>query len=131
MIEIVLSIVSGVISGLGMGGGTVLILFLSIFLGMDQHIAQATNLVFFIPTAISATLINIKNKNIDFKVSIVIIILGIIGAIIGAIISTKLDVFILKKIFGIFIIVIAIIQLYLWYIMYIKNKNRNNKNIKT
>lgn len=131
MIEIVLSIISGVISGLGMGGGTVLILFLSIFLGMDQHVAQATNLVFFIPTAIASSIINIKNKNVNFKVSIVIIIFGVIGSIIGAIVSTKLDVYLLKKIFGAFIIVIALIQLYLWYIMYIKNKNRNNKNIKT
>ena len=82
MIEIVLSIISGVISGLGMGGGTVLILFLSIFLGMDQHVAQATNLVFFIPTAIASSVINIKNKNVNFKVSIVIIIFGVIGSII-------------------------------------------------
>ena len=34
-----------------MGGGTILILLLSIFMGLDQHVAQATNLVFFIPTA--------------------------------------------------------------------------------
>jgi len=52
--EILIGIVSGIIGGLGMGGGTVLILLLSLFLDIEQHIAQATNIVFFVPTAISA-----------------------------------------------------------------------------
>ena len=50
-----------------MGGGTILILCLSLFLGIEQHVAQATNLVFFIPTSIVAIITNIKHKNIDFK----------------------------------------------------------------
>lgn len=55
-------IISGIISGLGMGGGTILILIFTVFLNMDQHIAQATNLIFFIPTAIIATYINKKQN---------------------------------------------------------------------
>ena len=50
MWEIVTGLISGTVSGTGMGGGTILILVLSIFLGVEQHTAQATNLVFFIPT---------------------------------------------------------------------------------
>ena len=48
MIEIIAGIVSGVVSGAGMGGGTILILILSNFMGVDQHLAQAANLIFFI-----------------------------------------------------------------------------------
>ena len=48
MVEIITGIIAGSISGLGMGGGTILILVLSNFVGLEQHIAQATNLVFFI-----------------------------------------------------------------------------------
>ena len=70
-----------------MGGGTILILCLSMFMGIEQHIAQATNLVFFIPTSIIAILTNIKQKNIDFKNGIPIAIFGIGGAVIGAIIG--------------------------------------------
>ena len=44
-----------------MGGGTILILLLSIFLGLNQHTAQATNLVFFIPTAVTSVFIGIKS----------------------------------------------------------------------
>lgn len=114
-----------------MGGGTILILLLSIFLNIDQHVAQATNLVFFIPTAISAIIVGIKNKNIKWKLAIPIIISGIIGAIISANISTHMNVKILKKLFGIFLLLIASYEIYSWCKMYIKTKNthtNHNKN---
>ena len=62
--EILIGIVSGIISGAGMGGGTILIFLLSFVMGVEQHIAQATNLIFFIPTSIVAIIVNLKNKNI-------------------------------------------------------------------
>ena len=71
MIEILTGFISGIVSGTGMGGGTILILCLSIFLGINQKIAQATNLIFFIPTSIAAIYVNIKKKKIDFKESMI------------------------------------------------------------
>ena len=111
-----------------MGGGTILILLLSIFMNLDQHIAQATNLVFFIPTAISDIAIGIKNKNIQWKVAIPIIISGMIGAGISASFSTNMKVESLRKLFGIFLLIIASYEIYSWYKMYIKEKNRHNNN---
>lgn len=58
---------TGIISGIGMGGGTVLIFLLTFMLGIEQHIAQGANLIFFIPTSIVAIIVNFKNKNIDLK----------------------------------------------------------------
>lgn len=110
-----------------MGGGTILILLLSIFMDLDQHVAQATNLVFFIPTAISAIIISIKNKNIEWKIAIPIIISGVIGAVISANISAYMNVKMLKKLFGVFLLIIAIYEIYSWYKMYIKEKNRHTK----
>ena len=110
-----------------MGGGTILILCLSIFLGMNQKIAQATNLVFFIPTSIAAIYVNIKAKKIDWKVAKIIIIWGIIGAATGAIIAQKIDVKILKKLFGIFLLFIAIHEIYVMVKTYRNQKNKNNK----
>lgn len=125
MLEIFIGFVSGIIGGLGLGGGTILILFLSIFLSIEQHIAQATNVIFFVPTAISAIIVSLKNKNIDLKIGIPICIWGILGALIGATISSKMDMSLLKKCFGVFLIFIAIYQTY----EYIKDKKRhNNKN---
>ena len=58
MKEILIGLVAGIVSGTGMGGGTVLILLLTALCGIEQHIAQATNLIFFIPTSIVAIITN-------------------------------------------------------------------------
>ena len=97
---------------MGMGGGTILILCLSLFLGKEQHIAQGANLIFFIPTAIVSIIINIKQKLIKWKTGITVSIFGAIGAIIGAKISVSLDTNRLKLFFGIFLLCIAIFEIY-------------------
>jgi len=112
MWEIITGLISGIISGTGMGGGTILILVLSVFLGIEQHTAQASNLIFFVPTAITAIIVAIKENLIEWKIGITIAITGSISAIIGAMISTKMNVVVLKKCFGIFLGVIAIYEIY-------------------
>ena len=109
--------------------GTILIFLLTLFSEIDQHIAQGINLIFFIPTCITTILVNIKNKIINFKIAIPIIIMGIIWAIIGAKLSIRLPVNILKKSFGIFLILIAIHEIYSLKKEYINNKKTNNRNI--
>lgn len=126
MIEILTGIIAGSVSGLGMGGGTILILVLSNFLGVEQHIAQATNLVFFIPTAISAIIINFKQKLINIKLGLLIIVSGSLGAIIGSEIATNLDATALKKYFGIFLIIISINEIYRLIKEYILSKKTHN-----
>jgi len=121
--EILIGFISGIVSGTGMGGGTILILCLSIFLGINQKIAQATNLIFFIPTSIAAIYINVKKKKINFKIAKVIIFYGIIGAIFGALTAQKMDIKLLKKLFGIFLAIIAIHEIYVIFKMY-KNKKK-------
>lgn len=123
MVESLIGLVSGIVSGTGMGGGTILIFLLTVFLGLEQHVAQATNLIFFIPTSIVAIIVNLKDKNIDVKVGILISIFGILGAIIGANISLKMDVQILKKCFGVFLAIIAIHEIYSITKQYKKGKN--------
>lgn len=99
-------------------GATVLILLLNIFIGLDQHIAQSTNLICFIPSAIVATISNFKKKLINIKNSISILIFGIIGSAIGSIISINIDVFYLKKLFGIFLLIIAFFEITSFYKTY-------------
>ena len=129
MFEIFIGILSGIISGTGMGGGTILIFFLVFVLGIEQHIAQATNLIFFIPTSIIAIIINLKNKNIALQTAVIISIFGILGAIIGANISINIDVNILRKCFGVFLLIIAIHEIYTILKWYKNQKKRNNKKI--
>ncbi len=109
-----------------MGGGTILITLLTLFSGLEQHIAQATNLVFFVPTSIIAIFMNLKNKNVDLKLSFVISFFGIIGAIIGASIAMNVNVQILKKYFGIFLSIIAIHEIYTIIKEYRKSKKKEH-----
>ena len=126
MLEILIGILSGIISGTGMGGGTILIFLLTYVVGIEQHIAQATNLIFFIPTSIVAIIINMKNKNIDIKLAVFISVFGVLGAIIGANIAVAIQVKTLKIIFGIFLLIVAIYEIYTMYTqknMYKKKQN--------
>ena len=127
MKEILIGAVSGIFSGIGMGGGTVLIVLLTIFVGLEQHIAQATNLIYFIPTAISAIIVSYREKNIDIKLARTMSIYGIIGAIIGATISINTDVQKLRRVYGIFLIIIAVHEIYTLIKEYKLNKKRNTK----
>ena len=126
MTEVFIGILSGIVSGTGMGGGSILIFLLSCILGIEQHIAQATNLIFFIPTAVVAIIVNLKNKNIDVKLAIFISIWGILGAIIGANLSIHIEVKMLKKCFGIFLIIIAMNEIYSIVKLY-KKQYKNGK----
>ena len=127
MVEVLIGIISGTISGTGMGGGTILIFLLTVLCGLEQHIAQATNLIFFIPTSIVAIIVNIKNKNIDLKLATIISIFGILGAIIGANLSVHKDVKMLRKYFGIFLAIIALHEIYTIIKENKKIKLRENK----
>jgi len=123
--EILIGIISGIVSGTGMGGGTILIFCLTFFMGIEQHMAQATNLIFFIPTSIVAIIVNIRNKNINLKLAIIISIFGILGAIIGAEISVHINVDILRKCFGAFLALVALNEIYS-----ITKEYKNSKNYK-
>lgn len=118
MREILIGTFSGIFSGIGMGGGTILIFLLTMFAGLEQHIAQATNLIYFIPTAISAIIVNYKDKNVDTKLALNVSICGVIGAIIGAVLSINLEVQYLRKFYGIFLAIIAIHEIYTLFIEY-------------
>ncbi|MCI8621567.1 MAG: TSUP family transporter [Clostridia bacterium] len=72
MVNVLIGIISGLVSGMGMGGGTILILCLSLFMGIDQHTAQGANLVFFIPTSLVSIATNIKKKIIKWKTGFIV-----------------------------------------------------------
>lgn len=124
MLSILFGFIAGIVTGLGMGGGTILILLLSLFMGLEQHVAQATNLVFFIPTSLAAIMINIKQKNVNLKIAGIISVFGIMGSIIGSIISERVSSDLLRKWFAVFIFVIALHEVYELYKEY-KRKPKN------
>ena len=126
MIEVIVGIISGIITSMGMGGGSILILLLTIFLNYEQQIAQGLNLLFFIPSSIVSIIAYIKAKKINFKLALILTISGVIGAIIGAKIANLIQTEQLKKWFGIFLLFIAIHEIYSFYNQYINKQKRHN-----
>lgn len=115
-------IVSGIIAGMGMGGGTLLIPILSIFLGVEQRLAQGINLIAFVPMALVTLIIHCKNKLVDFKIGVPIMISGIIASIGGSLLATMISNNLLKKLFGGFLLLVG-----LWQIITIFIPNKQNK----
>ena len=121
---ILIGIISGIVTGLGMGGGSILILFLTIFMNVAQHTSQAANLIFFIPTSISAIYVYIKNKNVDSKIGLKLLYTVIIGAIIGSYLTKFIESSSLKKYFGMFILIVGVIDFIITIKNYIKEKRK-------
>lgn len=112
MILFLIGLASGIVSGMGIGGGTIMIPALVLYLNPTQQIAQSVNLLFFIPTAIVALVIHAKNKWIDLKMAIPIILFGIIGAFLGTQLALNLPGMVLRKWFGIFLLIMGIYELF-------------------
>ena len=121
---ILIGIISGIVTGLGMGGGSILILFLTMFMFVNQHTAQAANLIFFIPTSISAIYVYFKNKNVEPKVGLKLLYTVIIGAIVGSYLTKYIESENLKKYFGMFVLTVGIIDIILTIKSKIKEKRK-------
>ena len=109
--DIIAAVISGMAASLGIGGGGILIIYLTLFASMEQLKAQGLNLLFFIPCGIIAIIIHFKNKLIVKEYSIPLISGGIIGALLGNYLATVISTNILSKIFAIFIILIGLREL--------------------
>lgn len=110
MFLVIVGFLSGIIGGMGMGGGTILIPALVLFANINPKLAQSINLISSIPMTIFALMIHIKNKNVVFKLVIPIALFGIIGAICGSLVANYISEEMLRKGFGIFLLIIGLIE---------------------
>ncbi len=112
MVNIIIGIFSGIISGMGIGGGAVLIPALILFADISQKQAQGINLTYFIPTAVIALIVHIKNKRVEKKTALIIGAFGVIGAILGSTLAISINAEILRRMFGFFLLVVGIYEIY-------------------
>lgn len=99
---------SGIIGGMGMGGGAVLIIYLSLFTDTPQIKAQGINLLFFIPIGLTALVIYAFKKQIKWKTVLPLAVFGIAGAFLGIMLTDLIGNEWLSKIFGGFLILMAL-----------------------
>lgn len=122
--EILAGVFGGVVAGMGMGGGTLTIPILTIFLNYEQLRAQGINLIAFLPMAVVALVIHIKNKLVDFKSTWMLALVGSVFSLGGALLANHIANSLLKKLFAIFLIGLGV-----WQFIELK-KEKNNKNNK-
>jgi len=108
MLTVIIGFLSGILGGMGVGGGMILIPAVRMFLHLDQQTAQSLNLFCFIPSSLCALVIHIKNKKVDFKTAVPVILTGIPFAVLGAYISSNLPSELLSRLFGGFILIFGI-----------------------
>ena len=101
---------AGLLGGMGMGGGTILIPALTIITGVGQHVAQATNLISFLPMAAFSTAVHKKQGLLKTQGSAGIIVPAVITSVLGGLVALVLPSDFLSKLFGLFLIVLAIRQ---------------------
>lgn len=111
-----IGLLTGILSGFGIGGGSLLILYLTVWGGINQFQAGGINLLYFIFCAPAALVSHVKNKLIDKKAAMVCTMAGVFTSVLAAYLASKLDVSLLRRAFGVFLLYIGAKELF------VKNK---------
>jgi uncharacterized protein len=93
---------------LGVGGGTLMVPFLTLAAGMSQHEAEATSLLVVLPTAIVASVVLRQRRVGDLAVALRLGVLGAAGGVGGALLALALPGRDLRLVFGIFLLVVSV-----------------------
>lgn len=111
IVYVAAGLLSGVLAGMGMGGGTILIPALTLFAGVAQHAAQGINMLAYLPASALAIIVHIRAGRLHFKRCIPLLIGGAVGAVCGAFAAVWLDAAWLRRMFGIFLMGFSAYQL--------------------
>lgn len=111
-VSLAVGTVLGVLAGLGVGGGSLLILWLTLVLGTPGDTAAGINLLFFIPSAITASLFRLKQGKLDIRRILPALAAGVLSAALFSLLARKLDTELLRKPFGILLILTALRELF-------------------
>lgn len=103
--------VTGIISGFGIGGGTILMVYLTALAGVAQRTAQGINLLYFLPTAAAALILHSKNHYVEWKAAIPAVLAGCLTAGLLSFVAMQMDLGLLKKLFGGFLIITGLSEL--------------------
>ena len=103
---------TGVLSGFGVGGGTLLLLYMTSLAGVPQDLAQGINLLYFLPTAATALPSHIKNGFVRRSAVLPAIAAGLACSAVAAWAATALDVSLLRRFFGGFLLCIGLAELF-------------------
>ena len=112
VIAIFVGILLGYLAGLGIGGGSLLILYLTLVLKMDTPSARAINLMFFITAAGSVSLFRWKKGTLDIKTILPAVISGCLTAALFSFLSNVIDRMLAQKLFGGLLLITGLRELF-------------------
>lgn len=112
ILPLIVGAVTGVLSGFGVGGGTLLLVYMTAFAGVEQRLAQGINLLYFLPAAATALPAHVKNGYVERQALVPAICAGLVCSALAAWAATAMDVGLLRKCFGGFLLVIGLRELF-------------------
>ena len=104
--------ITGVLSGFGVGGGSLLLVYLTGVAGMEQRVAQGINLLYFLPAAAAALPRHAQNGYLNKKAIFPAVLAGLVCAGVAAWAATGIETELLKKFFGAFLILLGLKELF-------------------
>ena len=120
LLLITVSFLIAILMGMGVGGGGLLVIFLTLCLNYNQILAQGTNLIFFIVVGVASMIFHIKKRKINLRQVLIIIIFGSFGSILFSYHANSINPEIPKKVMGALLTVSGFFTLYK---VFIKKKN--------
>ncbi|HJB93411.1 MAG TPA: sulfite exporter TauE/SafE family protein [Candidatus Borkfalkia stercoripullorum] len=112
IVYLIAGLAGGVLGGMGMGGGTVLIPILTIFCGVEQHLAQSVNLLSFLPMALLSLGVHFSNGLVDTKGIALMIVPAVLLSAVGSYFVKDLTGPFLRAAFGVFLCILSVWQAY-------------------
>ena len=110
-ISVAVGLVLGILAGLGTGGGSLLLLWLTLIQGIDSEIARTVNLLFFLASAGIVSILRLKKGKLSIRKILPGILAGCVAAAGFSILGRYLDTSLLKKAFGVLLIVTGVREL--------------------
>jgi len=112
MLYAVFGLVFGIVGGMGLGGGIVLIPALTLLVGTEQHMAQGMTLFAYLPMALAALIMHIRQKQIHIKPVLFLTGFGCAGGALGYWLASALAGETLRIIFAVFLIAAAMMRIW-------------------
>lgn len=110
MLTTLIGLFAGILSGLAVGGGTLLVPALVLLTQITQHTAQGVSLLSFIPTATVAVITHYRQGNVRPRLALYLAAGAVAGALAGAMIAVKIPAPVLRKIFGLFLMAMGVYE---------------------
>ncbi len=111
-LAVLVGLVTGIISGFGIGGGSLLIVYLTTFAAMDQYTAGGVNLLYFLCCAPTALIAHIRNRRVEWKAVLWCSLAGVVTSALAAWLASGIDTDLLRRGFGLVLLYIGCRELF-------------------